>query len=159
MKIALFPGTFDPFTIGHEDVINCIIDLFDVIIIGVLDNSSKTSKYNVETRTSIVAEAVLEMWSEENLNKIRVTSGKSIVEIAKKVNATCVVRGVRNTIDFENEMNLSRINFEEFQLDTLFVPAPLTTNYISSTFVKEMIKIGRPIDSFVDCVTLQYYQE
>jgi pantetheine-phosphate adenylyltransferase len=144
-KIALFPGSFDPFTKGHEDIVRRSILLFDEVIIGIGKNTSKSRYFPLELMQSKIGEA----FSDEP--KVKVMSYEGLTaEFARKCNARFLIRGLRNTTDFEYENSIGQANkylWEE--LETVFLITSPHLAYISSTIIREMHKYGGKIDDFL----------
>ncbi|MDR0205999.1 MAG: pantetheine-phosphate adenylyltransferase [Bacteroidales bacterium] len=135
MKNALFAGTFDPFTIGHQDIVNRALPLFDKIIIAIGVNDEKKNVFSLEERLEIVKQAF------NNHPNIKVDSYTGLTgEFCKKINAQFLIRGVRNTIDFQYESDLAQANKELFDLETLFFITSTTLSHVSSSLVKELYK-------------------
>lgn len=145
MTKAVYPGTFDPVTYGHLDIIIRATQLFDEVIIGVLHNSAKTPLFSVEERVNILKKAT------EGIPHVRVVpfSGLS-VDFAKACDAKVIVRGLRAITDFEYELQMAQTNRElEPGVDTTFLITSLQYAYLSSTTVKEVAAFGGDIHKFV----------
>lgn len=145
MKRAVYPGSFDPMTFGHLDVILRAAQLFDEVVIGVLNNSSKTPLFSAEERVNILKEAT----KDNPRIKVESFSGLS-VDFAKACNANVIVRGLRAITDFEFELQMAQTNRElEPGVDTTFLITSLQYAYLSSTTVKEVAGFGGDISKFV----------
>ncbi|HIU74412.1 MAG TPA: pantetheine-phosphate adenylyltransferase [Candidatus Pelethocola excrementipullorum] len=145
MTKAVYPGSFDPVTFGHLDVIMRATEIFDEVIIGVLHNSTKTPLFSVEERVNILKKAT------EGMPQVTVLpfSGLS-VDFAKACNAKVIVRGLRAITDFEYELQMAQTNRElESGVDTTFLITSLQYAYLSSTTVKEVAEFGGNISKFV----------
>ena len=135
MKKAIFPGTFDPFTLGHLDVLKRSILIFDEIIIGIGKNSDKKSMFSVEDRISFIKNSTVE------LKNVKVMSYEGLtIDFCKNVNANFIVRGVRNNGDFEFEKAIARTNRLLSKIETVFLLTSAETSFISSSIVRELIK-------------------
>ena len=135
MKKAIFPGTFDPFTLGHLDVLKRSILIFDEIIIGIGKNSDKKSMFSVEDRISFIKNSIVE------LKNVKVMSYEGLtIDFCKNVNANFIVRGVRNNGDFEFEKAIARTNRLLSKIETVFLLTSAETSFISSSIVRELIK-------------------
>ncbi len=145
MRIAVYPGTFDPVTNGHLDIVQRACELFDKVIIGVLHNSAKTPLFSVEERVNI-----LEKVTEDIPNvEVRSFSGLS-VDFAKACNAKAIVRGLRAITDFEYELQMAQTNrVLAPDIDTILLITSLKCAYLSSTTVKEVAAFQGNIDKFV----------
>ena len=134
-KIAVFPGTFDPFTIGHEEIVKKALDLFDEVIIGVGINSQKTGFFSPASRIEIIKS----VFSRENRVIIEEFSGLT-VDFCIKKEAKYIVRGVRNLVDFSFERDLSLCNYDLAQIETIFINSSSKYAHVSSTLVRDIIK-------------------
>ncbi|MBE6212478.1 MAG: pantetheine-phosphate adenylyltransferase [Rikenellaceae bacterium] len=144
-KIALFAGSFDPFTRGHEAVVEEALRLFDEVVIGVGENVSKRSLLSVEQRCRLIADVY-----KEN-NRVRVASYSTLTgDFARQVGATVLVRGVRNTVDFEMERTMEATNRELYpELTTVLLVTPAEYMHISSSMVRELLAFGRKVDEYL----------
>lgn len=145
MKIAVYPGTFDPVTNGHLDIISRSSKLFDKVIIGVLHNSAKTPLFSVDERVNILKKAT------ENISNVEVRSFEGLsVDFAKACKANVIVRGLRLITDFEYELQMAQTNRKLApDVDTTFLFTSLQYSYLSSTTVKEVAEFGGDISEFV----------
>ena len=145
MKIALYPGSFDPVTFGHLDIINRSAKLFDELIVGILNNSQKNALFSVDERVSMIKELTQE------LPNVEVTSFDGLmVEFARKIHATGVIRGLRAVTDFEYELQIAQSNKIQYpELETIFLTTDLHYSYLSSTIVREFASYGGDISKFV----------
>ena len=145
MKNAIYPGSFDPVTLGHIDVIERASKLFDHLIIGVLNNSSKTPLFSVEERVNMLREVTKEFPNVE----VQSFDGLT-VEFAKNCGARAVVRGLRAITDFEYELQIAQLNHViSPDIDTVFLTTNLKYAYLSSSSVKEVAAYGGDISHFV----------
>jgi pantetheine-phosphate adenylyltransferase len=144
-KIAIFPGSFDPFTKGHEDIVRRSLSLFDEVIIGIGKNSSKNRYFALDLMIDKIESAF------KNDPKVKVLAFEGLTaEFARKCNARFLIRGLRNTTDFEYENSIGQANkylWEE--LETVFLITSPHLAYISSTIIREMHKYGGKIDDFL----------
>ncbi len=133
-KIGLFPGSFDPFTRGHQAIVDEALRLFDKVVIAIGYNTAKRGMLSVEAR-----KALIERVYQEN-PRVEVTAYTSLTgDEARRVGATTMIRSVRNTTDFEYERTLDHINREIFpDLRTIFIIAPAEVEHISSSLVREL---------------------
>jgi pantetheine-phosphate adenylyltransferase len=135
MRRAIFPGTFDPFTLGHLDILNRSKLIFDEVIIGIGENIDKKAMFSLEDRIDFIKSVVS---SSEN---IKVQSYKGLtIDFCKKVDAKFIVRGVRNNGDFEFEKAIARTNRLLSKIETVFLLTSAKTSFISSSIVRELIK-------------------
>ena len=144
-KIALFAGSFDPFTRGHEVVVEMALRLFDEVVIGVGENVAKQSLLSVEARCRLIADIY------KNNNRVRVKSYSTLTgDFAREVGATILVRGVRNTVDFEFERTIEATNRQLFpELTTVLISTPAEYMHISSSMVRELLAFGRDIKEYL----------
>ncbi len=145
MSIAVYPGTFDPITYGHIDIITRTVKLFDKVVIGVLNNSAKTPLFSVEERVNILKKAT------NGIPNVEVVSFEGLaVEFARQNNASVIVRGLRLISDFEYELQMAQTNRKLApDVDTTFLYTSLQYSFLSSTIVKEVASFGGDISEFV----------
>ena len=144
-KIALFAGSFDPFTRGHEVVVEEALKLFDEVVVAVGENVSKHALLSVEQRCRLIEEVY------GNEERVRVASYSTLTgDFAREVGATVLVRGVRNSVDFEFERTIEIANRQLFpELTTVLLPTPVEYMHISSSMVRELLSFGRSVDEFM----------
>lgn len=135
MKKAIFPGTFDPFTIGHLDILKKSIKIFDEVIIAIGKNNDKKTMFTAEKRKELI-ELVTSKYSN---TKVMVYEGLT-VDFCKKTNSNFIVRGIRNVGDFEFEKAIARTNRVLSEIETVFLLTSAKTSYISSSIVRDIIK-------------------
>lgn len=134
MKKAVFPGSFDPFTLGHLDILNRSLLLFDEIIVGVGKNINKKTMFSEKQRVSFIKEYF------KNESKIKVKSYEGLtIDFCKKTGANFIVRGIRNNGDFEFEKAIARTNRKLSKIETIFLLTSAKTSFISSGIVRELI--------------------
>lgn len=144
-KIALFPGSFDPFTKGHEDVVIRSLDLFDEVIIAVGHNTKKNRYFDINLMISKINEAF------NNNERVKVEVYDELTaKFADKFNAKFLVRGLRNTTDFEYENSISQINKHlNPKLETVFLITSPNLAPISSSIIREVHKYGEDVSEFL----------
>ena len=142
MKTAIYPGSFDPVTLGHIDIIRRAAKMTDRLIIGVLKNSSKTPLFSIEERVNMLIEACKDLSNVE----VRHFDGL-LVDFAKACNASVIIRGLRAVTDFEYELQIAQTNamLSKNQLDTMFLVTSVKYSYLSSSGVKEIAAFGGDI--------------
>ena len=145
MKRAIYPGSFDPVTNGHMDIIRRSANIVDELYVGVLNNSAKNSLSSAEERVSMLEEMT------EDLPNVRIVSFDGLlVDFARKIHATIIIRGLRAVTDFEYELQIAQTNHVEYdQIETIFLTSSLQYSYLSSTIVKEFAAYGGDISHFV----------
>ncbi len=151
MTTAVYPGSFDPVTYGHLDVIERAAKSFDRVIVGVLNNSAKCPLFSVEERVMMLKKATARL---DNVD-IRAFSGLS-VEFAKQCEAKVIIRGLRAITDFEYELQMAQTNrVLASDVDTMFLTTSLEFAYLSSTTVKEVAGFGGDISKFVPAFVME----
>lgn len=144
MKKAIFPGSFDPITIGHVDIINRGLHMFDEIIIAVGENSSKTNMFSLEERLKFITRAF------KDDSRITVQSYQGLtVDLCDTLNVSVILRGLRNTTDFEFEKSIAYVNQAMTNVETVFLLSSPITSHISSSIVREIIKNKGDYQNFV----------
>ncbi|MDD6380642.1 MAG: pantetheine-phosphate adenylyltransferase [Lachnospiraceae bacterium] len=145
MRIAIYPGSFDPVTLGHLDIIKRSAAMFDRLIVAVLNNSAKKSLFTVDERVAMIKEVT------KDLPNVEADSFDGLtVDYATEVGATVVIRGLRAVTDFEYELQIAQTNrVENPEIDTVFLTTSLKYSYLSSTIVKEFASYGADIEKFV----------
>ena len=134
MKKAVFPGSFDPLTLGHCDIINKSLDLFDEIIIAIGENSDKKNMFSMDDRKKFIHNEF------KNQKKLKILSYDGLtVNFCKKIDANFIVRGLRNPADFEFEKTIAQTNKKLTGIETVFFLTSPETAYISSSIVREII--------------------
>ena len=145
MKRAVTPGTFDPITFGHLDVITRAAQLMDEVIVAVAASAGKHPLFTLEERAALAQEATA------HLSNVRVEPFEGLlVDFARANNAQVVVKGLRAITDFEYEFQQAALNYElAHELETVFIMSPPQYMYLSSSIVRELASFGSPVDRFV----------
>ena len=148
MKRAVFPGSFDPFTLGHKDIVERGISIFDEIIIGIGHNADKNYMFSLDQRKMFIEQCF------QNNPKVKVMDYVGLtIDFCKSIEANYLLRGVRNNGDFEFEKAIARTNRELSDIETVFLLTSVQTSYISSSIVREIIRNKGDYKQFVpDCV-------
>jgi len=141
---ALCPGTFDPVTNGHLDIIKRAAGIFDPLIVAVLENPAKSPLFALEDRVGMLKEAVGEIASVEVA-----TFDGLLVDFAKGRDTVVVVKGIRAASDFDYELTMAQMNRHIGGLETVFVPTNPTWSYISSSLIKEVVRFGGDVSGLV----------
>ena len=159
-KVAIYPGTFDPITYGHIDVIKKALKIFDKIIVAVSEVSDKNYLFSLDERISIVNKA---LFSDLKLNKKKIlviSFGSLTTDLCKKYKSTIILRGLRAVSDFEYEFQLAGMNRKLNQnIETIFLMSDVENQIISSKFVKEIVKLKGDIKKFTTKSTIKSLKE
>lgn len=155
MKIAVYPGSFDPITNGHLDVLNRALKIFDEVVLLVAINPDKKSRFTDEERIEMVKGAI------KGLDHVKVDSTAGLtVEFAKKIGAHHLIRGLRAVTDFEYEFKLSATNgFIDSDVDMIFLMSHQETSFISSSSIDDLYKNHVDISSLVPLSVIKMYQK
>ncbi|MBQ1673082.1 MAG: pantetheine-phosphate adenylyltransferase [Bacteroidales bacterium] len=138
MRTALFPGSFDPFTMGHMDILRSALKMFDRVIVAVGYNSAKSGFFHPELRVQIIQDAVA------GLENVEVCSYRGLtVDFCKEMGVNCIIRGLRTTTDFEMESVIAQANRKMApEILSIFIPAGHEYSFISSTVVRDVLVNG-----------------
>ena len=149
-NIAIYPGTFDPITFGHIDVIRKSLKFVDKVIVGITNGSQKNFLFTIDERVKIVKKAIFKDLSFKK-NKIKIITFNSLTtDLCNKHNSNIILRGLRAVSDFEYEFQLAGMNRQlDKRIETVFLMSDPDKQVISSRFVKEIAKLNGKIDNFV----------
>jgi len=144
-KIAVFPGSFDPFTVGHESIVKRALALFDRVIIAVGENAEKKNLFSIEMRLKMIAKVF------EGESRVEITRFSGLtVEFCRRHNARYIVRGLRTAVDFEYERAMGHMNWKMApEIDTVFLLTSTEHTPVNSTIVRDIIKHGGDASMFV----------
>ena len=150
MKTAVYPGTFDPITYGHIDVIKKSLTIFDRVVVATTDNTDKNYYFSIDERLDIINKSLFKDLKLSK-KKIKVVSfNKLTIDLCKEYNANAIIRGLRAVSDFEYEFQLAGMNKKlNSKIDTMFLMSDVENQIISSKFVKEIAGLGGNINKFV----------
>ena len=156
MKIAIYPGTFDPITFGHIDVIKKSLNIFDRIVVATTDNVNKNYHFSIEERLEIIKNSLF-VDLKLKKKKIKIISFNNLtIDLCKKYKADTIVRGLRAVSDFEYEFQLAGMNKKlNSKIETIFLMSDVENQIISSKFVKEIANLGGNINRFVTKSTVK----
>ena len=156
MRTAVYPGTFDPMTYGHIDVIKKSLKIFDRLIVATTDNTDKDYFFSIDDRIDIINNSLFKDLKFDK-RKIKVISFSNLtIEICKKYKASAIIRGLRAVSDFEYEFQLAGMNKKlNSKIETMFLMSDVENQIISSKFVKEIAILGGNIDRFVTRYTVK----
>ena len=146
MRRAIYPGTFDPITNGHLDLIKRALKLFDEVVVAVAADSSKTSTFSLAERKDMIEQCL------QGVLNIRVVSFEGLLmDFVQKVKARAVIRGLRAVSDFESELQMALVNRKLYEeVETVFLTPKGEYIYLSSSIVKELAELGGCVDDMVD---------
>lgn len=148
-RIGIYPGTFDPITVGHMDIIRRALTVVDKLIIGVAQDTGKAPEFEISQRSALVGENLKELGEAAARVEVRAFSGL-LVNLANEVGAKILIRGIRAVSDFDYEFQMACMNSRlDPSIETVFLTASENTHFISSRFVKQIARLGGDISSFV----------
>ncbi len=155
MLRAVYPGSFDPVTYGHLDIIKRAASLVDELIVGVLNNNAKTPLFSIEERVKMLEEVT------KDLSNVKAVPFEGLlIDFAEEMDAGMVIRGLRAITDFENELKMAQTNHKlSPKIETVFLTTSLEYAYLSSTVVKEVAYFGGDITQFVPEIVRQNIQK
>ena len=155
-KVAIYPGTFDPITYGHIDVIKKALKLFDKIVVGVSNVSNKNYLFNSDERIDIVNKALFKDLKLSKKKIVVVSFNSLTTDLCKKFKSNIILRGLRAVSDFEYEFQLAGMNRKlNNNIETIFLMSDVENQIISSKFVKEIVKLGGDIKKFTTKSTIK----
>ncbi|MEK9918125.1 MAG: pantetheine-phosphate adenylyltransferase [Pelagibacteraceae bacterium] len=160
MKTAIYPGTFDPITLGHIDVIQKSLKVFDKVVVAATNTKNKNYLFSIDTRIEIIKRS---LFSDLKLNKKKILVipfNTLTINLCKKYNASVIVRGLRAASDFEYEFQLAGMNKRlNSNIETMFMMSEVENQVISSNFVKEIAKLKGNINKFVTKSVIKFIKE
>ena len=146
-RIAIYPGTFDPITLGHLNIIQRAAQLADMLVVAVAENAEKTPMFDVETRVNMIKRDIHNL---NNINIIVKPFDNLLVEFAKQMGASFVVRGLRTGTDYEYENQMAAVNHCMCpEIDTILMFATVGTGFVASSIVKSIARLGGDVSPFV----------
>lgn len=160
MKTAIYPGTFDPITLGHIDVIQKSLKVFDKIVVAATNTKNKNYLFSIDTRIEIIKRS---LFADLKLNKKKILVipfNTLTINLCKKYNASVIIRGLRAASDFEYEFQLAGMNKRlNSNIETMFMMSDVENQVISSNFVKEIAKLKGNINKFVTKSVIKFIKE
>ena len=145
MTVALFPGSFDPLHNGHVEVVERAGHLFDEVVVAALRNPQKAEPlFTLREREEMLDDALA------HLDNVRIVSVATlVVNVARDIGATAIIRGLRAVSDFENELQMAQMNRQLSGIDTLFIPTTSNTSFVASRLLREVARYGGDVSAFV----------
>ena len=145
MTVGLIPGSFDPFHNGHLEIVERASPIFDEVVVAAIRNPQKSEPmFSLEERRDMIAESVA------HLESVRIVSISTLlVKVARDVNATAIVKGLRAVSDFENELQMAQMNRSLSGVETLFLPSSSHSSFIASRLLREVARFGGDVTAFV----------
>ena len=152
MSIAIYPGSFDPITKGHIDILRKAAKIFDKVIIAVSVNSAKKTMFSIEERKEMIKQSLTD------IDNIEVDSFTGLtVQYAKEKGANTIIRGLRTVSDFEYEMQMAQMNNKLYDdIETIFLVTKIEYSFVSSRMIKEISKLGGDIDKYITPIVKKY---
>jgi len=159
-KVAIYPGTFDPITYGHIDVIKKALKLFDKVVVALSDGNNKNYLFKAEERIKIVNKALFSDLKLEKKKIVIVTFKSLTTDLCKKYKSNIIIRGLRAVSDFEYEFQLAGMNRKlNSNIETIFLMSDVENQIISSKFVKEIVRLKGDIKKFTTKSTIKSLKE
>lgn len=155
MTVALFPGSFDPFHNGHLEVVERATRLFDEVVVAAVRNPQKSEPlFSIAERSEMLEESLA------HLGRVRIVGVKTlVVNVARDVGATAIVKGLRAVSDFENELQMAQMNRQLSGVETVFIPTSSAHSFIASRLLREVARFGGDVSAFVpEAVALRLKQ-
>lgn len=156
LRVGLYPGTFDPITNGHVDIISRAARLVDKLVVGVAMNAGKSPVFSIEERAELVQEELAPIAARTGTHIEVRTFDALLIGFAREIGAKMIVRGLRAVSDFDYEFQMAGMNYRlDSEIETVFLMASERHQFISSRFVKDIATLGGDISSFVPKLTLE----
>lgn len=156
-KLAVYPGSFDPITLGHLDIIQRSLDAFDQVQVVVVHNPAKNPFFTVSQRVQMITDALIERGL---MGKVTVDSLSEglLTEYTSKIGAQVVIKGFRTGVDIEYELPMARVNRDLSGIETVFLPSDPANTHISSSLVKQVATLGGDISKYVPASVIKAFK-
>lgn len=155
-KIGILPGTFDPITLGHLDIVKRSLKLIDKLVIGVANNRNKVPLFSANDRKKMIISDINQYIDNKYEIDVEIIDGL-LTNFAKENKVTCIIRGLRAVSDFEHEFQMTGMNYQlNPNIETIFLMSSEKNSFISSNFVKEVHKLGGDVSKFVSKNTIEF---
>lgn len=152
MRRAMFPGSFDPVTLGHINLVCRMANIFDEVVVAVSQNAAKKHHFTLEERCALWEQALNEHGRPENVRILPCTG--LVASFAKEQGATVLVKGIRSEADFAYEQQIARVNFGICGIETLFLPAEPSLAHISSSVAMHLYEMGAPVEGYLPAAVI-----
>jgi pantetheine-phosphate adenylyltransferase len=158
-KIAVYPGSFDPITLGHVDIIARSAELFDELHVLVVHNPDKVARFSSAKRIQLIIDSLAEAnVSASNIQVSELESGL-LVDYVRKVNAKVLLKGFRNNVDLDYELPMAKVNRDLSGIETIFIPADPQYGLVASSLVRQVAALGGPVENYVSKVVAKALSE
>ena len=156
MRVGLYPGSFDPITVGHIDIIERAFTIVDHLVIAIGKNATKTPLFELDKRLAMIEDEVGPKAAARNVRLEVISFDKLLVDVAREYNAKLIIRGLRSAADFEYETQMTAMNRSMApDVETIFLPASPEVGFVSSTLVRQIVAMDGVVDPFVPASVLE----
>lgn len=156
MRVGLYPGSFDPITVGHIDIIERAFTIVDHLVIAIGKNATKTPLFELDKRLAMIEDEVGPKAAARNVRLKVISFDKLLVDVAREYNAKLIIRGLRSAGDFEYETQMTAMNRAMApDVETIFLPASPEVGFVSSTLVRQIVAMDGVVDPFVPASVLE----
>ena len=160
MRVGLYPGSFDPITVGHMDIIERAFAIVDLLVIAIGKNATKTPLFELDKRLTMIEEEVGPKAAARNVRLEVISFEALLVDVARQYKANLIIRGLRSAGDFEYETHMTAMNrVMAPEIETIFLPASPEVGFVSSTLVRQIVGMGGVVDPFVPASVLKKINE
>lgn len=148
-KLAVYPGSFDPITLGHVDIIERAASLFDELEVLVVHNPDKAPRFSSSERVALIKESLAEAGINSSNIKVTELSEGLLVDHLRKVDARVLLKGFRNNVDLDYELPMAKVNRDLSGIETVFIPADPAYGLVASSLVRQVAQLGGPVENYV----------